>query len=116
MVYPARELLVRQRLQLINALRGHLGELGHVAPQKACNISKWSKMVEDCETVIPQEARAFVNGLVETMNQPDCQINGLDAEIARRARANEMARRQMTVPGVGPLKATALVAESGSLQ
>lgn len=110
MVFRARELLVRQRTQLINALRGHLGELGHVAPQGARNIHKLVEMVEDRETAIPEAAQACLNGLIEMLTRLNSQIRELDAEIARRARDNEMARRLMTVPGIGPLIATALVA------
>ena len=110
MVFRARELLVRQRTQLINALRGHLGELGHVAPQGARNIHKLVEMVGDCDAAIPKAAQACLNGLIEVLIRLSRQIRELDAEIARRARNNEMARRLMTVPGIGSLIATALVA------
>ena len=110
MVLRARELLVRQRTQLINALRGHLGELGHVAPQGVRNIRKLVEMVEDRETALPEAARGCLNGLIKMLTQLNSQIRELDVEIARRARDSEMTRRLMTVPGIGPLIATALVA------
>jgi transposase len=81
-----------------------------VAPQGARNIRQLVKIVEDCETVIPEAAQACLNGLIGMLTRLNSQIRELDAEIARRARANEMARRLMTVPGIGPLIATALVA------
>ncbi len=67
-------------------------------------------MVGDCEAAIPEAAQACLNGLIEMLTRLNSQIRELDAEIARRARDNEMARRLMTVPGIGPLIATALVA------
>lgn len=110
MVLRARELLVRQRTQLINAVRGHLGELGQVAPQGACNIRKLIALVDAGDSAIPNVARECLERLISMLGQLDGQIKELDAEIARRARSNEMARRLMTVPGIGPLIATALVA------
>lgn len=110
MVLRCRELLVRQRTQLINAVRGHLGELGQVAPQGASNIRKLVALVEPDDSTLPNVARECLKGLIATLNELDGQIKELDAEIARRARSNEMARRLMTVPGIGPLTATALLA------
>uniref|UniRef100_UPI00355AD5F9 IS110 family transposase n=1 Tax=Ruegeria jejuensis TaxID=3233338 RepID=UPI00355AD5F9 len=110
MVLRARELLVRQRTQLINALRGHLGELGQVAPQGAANIRKLVALVESGDSAIPDVARECLERLISMLEQLECQIKELDVEIARRARSNEMAHRLMTVPGIGPLIATALVA------
>ena len=110
MVLRARELLVRQRTQLINAVRGHLGELGQVAPQGAVNIRKLVALVDAGDSAIPNVARECLERLISMLGQLDGQIKALDAEIARRARSNEMARRLMTVPGIGPLIATALVA------
>lgn len=66
--------------------------------------------MEDCEPAIPEAAQACLNGLIEMLNQLEGQIKELDAEISRRARASEMACRLMTVPGIGPLITTALVA------
>ncbi len=58
----------------------------------------------------------FPNGLIEMMNRLDGQIKELDAVITRLARAKETARSLMTTLGIGPLKATGLVAESGQLK
>ncbi len=110
MVLRARELSVRQRTQLINALRGHLRELGQVAPQGAANIRKLVALVGSHDKAIPDVARECLERLISMLNQLDGQIKELDAEIVRRARSNETARRLMTVPGIGPLIATALVA------
>ncbi len=109
MVLRARELLVRQRTQLINAVRGHLGELGQVAPQGAVNIRMLVALVDSQDKAIPDMARECLERLISMLDHLDGQIKELDVEIARRARSNEMARRLMTVPGIGPLIATALV-------
>ena len=102
------ELLVRQRTQAINALRGHLGEFGQVVPQGAANAARLVAIVEDPDSGLPADAIATLKVLVTALTHLEAEIGKLDAEIVRLAKANEMARRLMTVPGIGPLIATAL--------
>lgn len=109
-VFRVRELLIRQRTQTINALRGHLTEFGEVVPQGAANAACLSTIIEDPASCLPEEARATLLVLVETKTRLDDQITKLNAEISQRAKENEVARRLMTIPGIGPLIATALVA------
>jgi transposase len=108
MVFRVRELLIRQRTQAINALRGHLTEFGLVVPQGAANAARLIALVEDPESGLPAEAMATLKVLVATLIHLEEEIGKLDGEIARRAKENEVARRLMTVPGIGPLIATAL--------
>ena len=108
MVFRVRELLIRQRTQAINALRGHLTEFGLVVPQGAANAARLIALVEDPESGLPAEAMATLKVLVATLTHLEEEIGKLDGEIARRAKENEVARRLMTVPGIGPLIATAL--------
>jgi len=108
MVFRVRELLIRQRTQAINALRGHLAEFGAVVPQGAANAGRLVALVEDQDSGLPDDARDTLRVLVETLSQLNAEIGKLDAEIARRAKENEVARRLMTVPGIGPLIATAI--------
>jgi transposase len=107
MVFRVRELLIRQRTQVINALRGHLAEFGQVVPQGASN-AKLVAIVDDPESVLPAEAAATMQVLIETLAQLEAQISELDARIARCAKENDVARRLVTVPGIGPLIATAI--------
>ncbi|SIS95514.1 Transposase [Paracoccus saliphilus] len=108
MVFRVRELLIRQRTQAINALRGHLSEFGQVVPQGASNASKLIAIVEDPERGLPADAVPTLKVLIAALAQLEAEIVKLDAEISRRARENEVARRLMTVPGIGPLIATAI--------
>jgi len=108
MVFRIRELLIRQRTQAINALRGHLGEFGRIAPQGAANAVRLVAIVEDPDSGLPTDAITTLKVLVETLAHLETEIDKLDAEIARRAKENEVARRLMTVPGIGPLIATAI--------
>ena len=108
MVFRVRELLIRQRTQAINALRGHLSEFGQIVPQGAANAAKLIAIVEDPECDLPADAIPTLKVLVAALAQLEAEIGKLDTEIARPAKENELARRLMTVPGIGPLIATAI--------
>ncbi|MFZ3584247.1 IS110 family transposase [Loktanella sp. DJP18] len=108
MVFRVRELLIRQRTQAINALRGHLTEFGQIVPQGAANASKLIAIVEDPESGLPADAIPTLKVLVAALSHLKTEIGKLDAEIACRAKENDVARRLMTVPGIGTLIATAI--------
>ena len=110
MIFRTRDLLVRQRTQLINALRGHMGEFGRVVPQGASQAGRLVAMGADPEAPLPDAARSALSALVSALEGLEGEIRRLEAEITRRAKEDEVARRLMTTPGVGPLIATALVA------
>lgn len=109
-IFRTRDLLVRQRTQLINALRGHMAEFGLVVPQGAARAKGLIAMVADPEAPLPGAARPALEVLASALTRLEAEIRSLEAEIVRRARENDVARRLMTIPGVGPLIATALVA------
>lgn len=108
MVFRVRELLIRQHTQAVNALRGHLSEFGQIVPQGAANAPKLIAIVEDTECDLPAEAMPTLRVLIAALAHLEAEIVKLDAEISRRAKENDVARRLMTVPGIGPLIATAI--------
>jgi transposase len=108
MVFRVRELLIRQRTQAINALRGHLTEFGQIVPQGAANAARLVAIVEDPEGALPAGAVPTLKALITALAHLEAEIAKLDAEITRRAKENDVARRLMTVPGIGPLIATAI--------
>lgn len=109
-VFRTRDLLVRQRTQLINALRGHLMEFGYVVRQGVGHVGKLVDIVNDSASDIPTEARPILAVIAESLQALQSRIAFLDREIASRAKADPVAKRLMTIPGVGPVTATALVA------
>lgn len=101
MLFRTRDLLVRQRTQTINALRGHLAEHGIVAPQGPANVKVLGQAIEDGETSLPllvvELARIYLD-----------QIEGLSKKIAKlqmvtvqEAKREPLTRRLQTMPGVG---------------
>jgi transposase len=109
-VFRARDLLVHQRTQCVNALRGHLFEYGYVFPQGITHVATLVALVEDPQSSLPEGARVILRLLVDTFTALDSQIATLDAEINQRSKADPTARRLMTIPGVGPITATAITA------
>lgn len=110
MVFRTRDLLVHQRTQLINAIRGHLTEFGWVAPKGPSHISVLAGLLDQSEELgasLPEAARSMFVVMTEQLND---QIALLDKEIARRAREDVSARQLMTIPGIGPITATAILA------
>lgn len=114
MLHRARELLVRQRAMLINALRGHCGEFGIVVAQGASKVAELIAMIEDRQDErLPALARAALGSLVDQLRIVQAQIVGLEKKLLAWHRANEASRRLATIPGVGVITATALVATIG---
>jgi transposase len=109
-VFRARDLLVRQRTQLLNAVRGLLAEHGWVAPKGLFHASAMFAKIEDPSCALPASARDVFLVMIASVRALDERIHLLDREIAKRAREDETARRLMTIPGVGPITATALIA------
>ena len=114
MLHRARELLVRQKTMLINALRGHCGELGIIVAQGASKISELIVMIEDPDDVrFPALAREALMALTAQLRMVQSQILDLEKELKAWHRASEDSCRLETIPGVGVITATALVATIG---
>jgi len=109
-IFRTRDLLVWQRTQLINALRGHLAEFGHIVRKGADHATELAELVRDAETALPAEARSVLLITVEALEVLHAKIKVLDREIGVRVKRSPLARRLMSVPGVGPILATAMVA------
>jgi len=115
-VFRARDLLVRQRTQTINAMRGHLAEFGIVAAKGPFHVAKLVAAIEDDRSGIPEMARPILRLLVEQLRSLDERVALLDRELARRAKEDAEAKRLMTIPGIGPITATALAALAPTAQ
>jgi len=110
LVFRARDLLVRQRTQTINALRGHLAEFGIVVAKGPAHVPHLVRAVENPDEPLPEIARPILQILIDTLHRLDEQIGVLDREVAQRAKLDETAHRLMTIPGIGPVTAVALTA------
>jgi transposase len=111
MLHRVRDLLVRQRTVLINALRGHLAEFDIIAPQGATRIGELAAVVLDEEaSSLPRLARQALLGLVSELQALGERITTAEAAIMSWHRASEVSRRLATIPGIGPITASAITA------
>ncbi len=109
----ARDLLVRQRTQLMNAIRAMLAEMGIVAAQGLKGFATLRAMIERGDTAIPELLLPSLAALTRQWHQLDAEAAKLEHVIVERARADAGARRLMTIPGVGPISAHAIIAAIG---
>jgi hypothetical protein len=110
MRHKTREMLVSQRTQLLNALRGHLTEVGVIAPQGLRFARELAELIEACDETIPFEVCEALAPLVVQLRNLDEAIARLDRTIAKLAQKDETACRLMSMPGFGPI---ALVFSAG---
>jgi len=117
LVFRMRDLLVGQRTQTINALRGHMAEYGWVAPKGPSYVALLGDLLEDgLGDSLPEAARTMFRMMLGMIEEFDAKIAELDREIARRSREDAVARRLMTIPGIGPIAATAIAALAPPLE
>ena len=110
-LHRSRDLLVKQRTMLINALRCHLAEFGIVAAQKRTGLAQLIAMVvEDVDEDIPILVRRALEPLVHQLGQLQSEILQLEKQIEAWHRSNPVSCRLATIPGVGPIIASAIAA------
>jgi transposase len=111
MLHRVRLILTHQRTQLSNALRSHLAEFGIVSPIGREGLDRLLAIVTDADDRrVPAEARASLTMLAVQLEGVKVQILDNDRQIIASARATEVGRRLMEIPGVGPVLASAFVA------
>jgi transposase len=108
-MHRARDLLVRQRTQLINAIRGHLAEFGLIQAQGVPNVARLlGDMHEDA--AMPEHVRVIIELFAEQLGALGERIDLIEARIAACHKASAVSQRLATIPGIGPIIATAITA------
>ncbi len=111
MLHRTRELLVRQRTMLVNAIRAHMAEFGVVARVGLPQLKELLQVIADADDArIPTLARACLDGLARQLQSLEREIVGAERRIQAWHRTNEDSRRLDTIRGVGPITASALAA------
>jgi transposase len=111
MQHRARDLLMHQRTQLINAMRSHLAELGIIAPQGREGVKELLAIISNEDNKhLPSDARASLIVLAAQLQALQTTIGAIEKRIVRQHRANEESRRLQTVPGIGVIGASAIAA------
>ncbi len=116
MLFRTRDLLVRQRTQTINALRGHLAEFGVIAPQGPAHVARLASAVANPGSGLPEAVRELGGVLLAQIASLKTKIRELEGQLRASARQDEEARRLMSIPGIGPITASAIQAFAPPLE
>ena len=110
-LHRTRLTLMRQRIQLSNAIRGHMAEFGVVAPVGRNGFQTLIDILfRETDDRVPVEARHCLQMLAAQLRLVNAQILENDRRVRTSARATDVGRRLMGIPGVGPVLASAVVA------
>ena len=108
------DMLMRQRTMLINLLRSQMAEFGLVAPKGGHGVATLVAIFNDAtDTRVPAPARAMLEELVATLEALKARLKNTEKAIVASVRNDPVAQRLMTIPGVGPITASAMVAMVG---
>jgi transposase len=111
MLHRARDLLMRQRTQLINALRAHSAEFGITAAQRREGIKELlGTVAQDDGSRLPVDAHASLTVLATQLQTVQTIIGSLEKRIVAQHRSNEASKRLETIPGIGVIGATTIAA------
>ena len=111
-LHRTRDLLMRQRTMILNAIRGHLAEFGIIAAQGLGNVLKLVQRIGSVEEDLdlPDIARTALLALGAHLDALASEIRALERQLMVWHRADATSQRLETIPGVGLITATALAA------
>jgi len=110
-MHRARNLLVKQRTQSVNMMRGLLAEFGINIPEgleRALTMAR--EVLEGQAPDVPAAAVKIIFALSQQSLDTHSHVREIDRALAALQRSDDMARRLATIPGIGPIGATALSA------
>lgn len=113
-MHRVRELLIAERVSAINAIRAHAAEFGLVVAQGPRHVPALVRQIEaGDEATLPAVVKRMLGTLAAHLQDLEARIETIDGEIHAAHRANEASQRLATIPGVGVITASALVASIG---
>lgn len=110
-VHKLRKSLVSRRTGVINQMHGFLLEFGVIFPAGYAALERVPALME--EHNLPLRLRQAINRMLDDIRQLTRQIKALDTEIKQQVNGSDAGKRLQSIPGIGPLIASALVADVG---
>jgi transposase len=111
MQHRARDLLLRQQTQVINALRAHMAEIGIVAAQGREGLKQLVAIIADeHDARLPIDARASLIVLATQLQALHTMIGSIEKRLVMQHRANEASKRLESIHGIGIIGASAIAA------
>jgi transposase len=115
-LFRARERIVHQRTELVNALRAVLYEYGQVIPQGIAHIKRIEAILDNTEIGLPEIVQEECRDLLAQIGEKTARIEEKARKVAELSRRSGDTRRLQTMPGVGPLTALAVEAFAPAMQ
>jgi transposase len=109
-IHKARELLVKQRTMLINSLRGLMAEFGIIVAAGPRHVEELIAVLSEPAGSIPAPLHCALMEMVQTLRGLERHLEGVEKEIVRWGRTNQTCRYLITIPGFGPILASAMAA------
>lgn len=114
-LHRTRDLLIRQRTQVSNVIRGLISEFGLIVRKGVNYIRDFATTLEGKQKeALPENARVAIALLCEQFLDIDTRLKALEKDILRAARKDTRVKLLESIPGIGPINATAIVATIGS--
>ena len=110
MVRWARNLLVRQRTMLVNALRAHMAQFGIIAPQGLRHVEMLTKTIAHEQKRLPELAQSILQLIVDQLNDTMARVRDIELRLAKWHRQSRVSQLLATIPGVGIMGASAIAA------
>lgn len=104
-LFRFREKLVKQRTELINAIRSYLFEFGHVIPKGPRHLRRAAELVADETEPLPDEIREICRDMLDEIGRKTRRIDEALKQINAKSREQEALKRLQTMPGLGPITA-----------
>src|SRR5271168_574834 len=113
-LHRVRQGFVRARTAQANQIRGLLSEFGIVIPQGIAHLARLvPELIEDATNELTGSFRLLIQRLLDHLKDLDRQVRELEQQIQAWHRSDDTSCRLASVPGIGPLTASALVASIG---
>jgi transposase len=110
-LHRSRELLIKQRTMLVNALRAHLAEFGFIAAKGIHKLPELIEIVSEAPAeALPEMTRSVLSGFLDGIALINAQLDSIEKQLRVWHKANPQSKRLETAPGVGIIVATALCA------
>jgi len=110
MLHRARNLLVRQRTMLVNALRAHMAEFGIIAAQGLRHVEDLVAEIDHKQARVPEMARSILQTLVDQLRDTMARVSEIETRLTKWHKESKMSRLLATIPGIGIMGATAIAA------
>ena len=102
MMLKVRDLLVKQRTMLINAMRGHAAEFGVVAAKGPKQVMEMRRRLAD-DAAVPALAREMIDVLAAQLDAVEAKLKAIEGRLMAWHRQNQTSQCLATIPGIGPI-------------